>query len=410
MSNKITKIMHNWDELEIWGDAFSYIWESWLVWELYSLNNTLFRQYTPSFSDCTLDCNISDVSENSQIHIQRIGSWISSNQLKLWIKKVWTTTNNLIVEVRKWVPVTVTANAEAYWYGNQVIATWTIPYWSITSSYQNITVTLDNYFWWNEWELLDVVVYMNSVDGSNYYQLACDATQYSEAFSYVSVNWSTRTRKKLMPYCLSDWFASSLLVKTAEIMNVTWTIWTFPQQSSSSTSFKIDVFTCKTPTAVITANSIPIWMIWSWWNYYWYYKTNYWINDVIDSWWTSSSSNYDLSSSRNEASWTKNFWNITLSQWQNLKIWFTLSGSYWSWRIGAFTPTYSIPLPKKWNYDWKPISIKWLWNIVYTNLLWLTWDNFYFWKEVTTANAWSISPTNFVWYLYIWNYKIPYYN
>jgi hypothetical protein len=54
---------------------------------------------------------------------------------------------------------------------------------------------------------------MATVNASNYYCVACDSTQYSEAFSYVSVNGSTRARSKLMPYCISDGFAQSLLVK-----------------------------------------------------------------------------------------------------------------------------------------------------------------------------------------------------
>ena len=194
--------------------AIDHLEESGLVWELYTLSDTLFKQNTPTLADSTLDCNVSDTSANTQIHIQRIGSGVASNQLKLKVKMVWSSTQNLKVEVRKWVQVTVTEWVEAYWYWNQVIASGSIAYSDISSDYAEKTITLDNNFWWTKGELLDIVVYMDTVNASNYYCVACDSTQYSEWFGYVSVNGSTRTRSKLMPYGISEGFAQSMLVKT----------------------------------------------------------------------------------------------------------------------------------------------------------------------------------------------------
>ena len=196
--------------------AIDHLEESGLVWELYTLEDTLFKQYTPKLADSTLDCNVWDIADNTEIHIQRQWSKVASNQLKLKIKSVWSPTTWLVVEVRKWVQVTVTENVEAYWYGDEVVATGSIAYWDITNNYAEFTVTLDNQFWWTKWELLDVVIYQtwSIVNATNYYCVACDSTQFSEWFSYVSVNGTTRTRSKFMPYCISDGFAQSLLCKT----------------------------------------------------------------------------------------------------------------------------------------------------------------------------------------------------
>ena len=195
------------------ADAIDHLEESGLVGELYTLNDTLFKQYTPTLSDSVLDCNVSDVAANTQIHIQRIWTGVASNQLKLKLKMVGASTQNLKVEVRKWVQVTVTEWVEAYWYWNQVIASGSIAYSEISTDYAEKTITLDNEFWWTKGELLDVVVYMDTVNATNYYCVACDSTQYSEWFGYVSVNGNTRTRSKLMPYCISDGFEQTLLCK-----------------------------------------------------------------------------------------------------------------------------------------------------------------------------------------------------
>ena len=188
--------------------------ESWIVGERYTLENQLFKQYTPKAEDSTIAINIGDIDKNKESHIQRIGSWTASNQLKLKMKKFWAPTTSVIVEVRKWVKVDV-SDTEAYRYGGEVVASTTIAYTEFTTDWKEFTLTLNNQFWSTKGELLDIVIYQQwgIVNSTNYYQIACDSTQYSEAFSYVSVNWSSRVREKLMPYCISDWFAQWLLAK-----------------------------------------------------------------------------------------------------------------------------------------------------------------------------------------------------
>ena len=201
------------DKLEA-ADAIDHLEERALVWENYSLSNTLFKQLTPTLANSTVEANIGDVAANTQVHIQRLGSGTASNQLKLKLKSAGSPTTGLTVEVRKWVKVNV-SSSEAYWYGNQVIATGTIAYGNISNDWSEITVTLNNEFGGEEWELLDIVLYQTGsiVSASNYYIMACDSTQWSEGFSYVKVNGTTRTRQKLMPYCVSSGFAQAMLSK-----------------------------------------------------------------------------------------------------------------------------------------------------------------------------------------------------
>ena len=203
------------DEI-IEDSAVDHLEETGLVGELYTLSNTLFKQDTPTLANSTVDANIGDTNDNYKIHIQRIASWTASNKLKLKVKKVWSPTTWLVVEVKRWVQVDV-STTEAYWYGNELVCSWSIAYTAIDTTYSEIEVTLNGQFGWTKGELLDIVVYQtwNVVNSSNYYAIACDSTQYSEWFSYVAEdNSSTYTRSKLMPYCIGNGFAQSLLAKS----------------------------------------------------------------------------------------------------------------------------------------------------------------------------------------------------
>ena len=198
-----------------------YLGITGIVWEKYTMEDTLFLQKTPTFTDSAIAINVGDTAANKEQHIQRIASGTTSNQLKLKLKKFWAPTTSVVVEVRKWVKVDV-SDKEAYRYGGEVIATTTIAYTEFLADWKELTLTLNNQFWSTKGELLDIVVYQQwgIVNSTNYYQIACDATQYSEAFSYVSVNGTSRVREKLMPYCISDWFAQWLLAKVANVLIV----------------------------------------------------------------------------------------------------------------------------------------------------------------------------------------------
>ena len=203
-------------------DAIDHLEERALVWEKYALTDTLFKQLTPKLADCTVEANVWYDAATTEIHIQRQGSGTASNTLKLKLKKAGSPAN-LVVEVRKWVQVDV-STSEAYWYwdSEQVLATGSIAASDVTTSWQELEVELDAAVWGTEGELLDIVLYQtaSAVSSTNYYVMACDSTQWSEGFSYVKVNWTTRSREKLMPYCVSGWFAQALLSKVAGVYNI----------------------------------------------------------------------------------------------------------------------------------------------------------------------------------------------
>ena len=204
----------------------SYLGITGIVWEKYTMEDTLFLQKTPTFIDSAIAINVGDIDKNKEIHIQRIGSWTASNQLKLKMKKFWAPTTSVIVDVRKGIKVDV-SDMEAYRYGGEVIATTTIAYTEFTTDWKEFTLTLNNQFGRTKGELLDIVVYQQwgIVNSTNYYQIACDSTQYSEAFSAVAVNGNSRVRNKLMPYCVSEGFVEECLSKKSdEVMNIEWSV------------------------------------------------------------------------------------------------------------------------------------------------------------------------------------------
>lgn len=228
LSSKVKNIDSRVQELEEAG-AIDHLEEQALVWELYTLDDTLFRQLTPALGDSTVEQNVWDVAANTEIHIQRLGSGTASNKLKLKMKMSWSPTTAVKVEVREWVQVTVTENSEAYWYwdDSKVLATWSLAYSNFSTDWKEVEFDLSASVWGVKWQLLDIVVYQESsgskvVNASNFYIMGCDSTQWSEWFSLVCVNGTTRTRSKLMPYCVSDWFAQSLLCK---VSTQTYSVW-----------------------------------------------------------------------------------------------------------------------------------------------------------------------------------------
>ena len=389
------------------ASAINHFEESWLVGELYTMSDDLFKQYTPTLANSTIDCNVSDTSNNAQIHIQRIGSGVASNQLKLKVKMVGSSTQNLKVEVRKWVQVTVTEWVEAYWYWNQVIASGSIAYSDISSTYAEKTVTLNANFWWTKGELLDIVVYMDTVNASNYYCVACDTTQYSEWFGYVSVNGSTRTRSKLMPYGVSDWFIQSMLVKASSstytiALSTPVQVYTVPETWQNSSSW-----TNKYLTRQLT----------DWWNYYWrctsytsqsvpQLSLTYWVE------WKSSTS------------WSSPWWDRTDDfnfSWEKWDTFFINLGKYSSTGWSIKWPIYQTAyvLPKRW-LNWAPKEETQIWNLWFILIYGEISDgNYKFdvlsWEISTTYSSGGIALWNAVWFITIynptdkWYYKIPVY-
>lgn len=207
------------EQLKLKSSASDHLEEDVLVWCYYELWDAVYPQNAPVYNNCSIEANIWDTTARTEVHIQRIWSWTASDELKLKLKTVWSPVVDLIVEVRRWTSVIDSARKLVQWYGdeNEVIATGTVSRLDITSSFQEITVQLDNEFWETEWELLDVVLYqeLSTVAADKYFVIACDSTQRSEPFQYLSVNWTSRIRSWFAPYCASDWFAETLLSKAS---------------------------------------------------------------------------------------------------------------------------------------------------------------------------------------------------
>lgn len=193
-----------WDHLE----------EDFILWEKYTTWDQLIPYKPWNYNSYDIEWNIWDIYANKEIHIQRIGSGTASNQLKLKMKKFWAPTTSVVVEVRKGIKVDV-SDREAYRYGGEVVATTTIAYTEFTTNWKEFTLTLNNNFWQIRGELLNIVIYQEwgIVDAGNYYQIACLASSYSEAFSFIAVNWLSRIRYLATLYWKSDGFVDTVLIK-----------------------------------------------------------------------------------------------------------------------------------------------------------------------------------------------------
>lgn len=424
----LRKVVKNGEEYyfpEWWwggGWASDHLEEKALVGELYTLNDEVFIQATPTLENSTIDQEVWNVADNTQIHIQRIASWNASNELKLKIKKVGTPWD-LTVQVMKGISVTVTTDVEAYWYwdSNNVLASGTVLASDITTSYQEITVNLGASVGWTKWDLLDIVLSQSSVNASNYYVIACDSTQWSEWYSFVAVNGSTRTRSKLMPYCISDWFSECFLSK-ASSNNVQTLVkfWEIPSM------WKAELYVPMGSWSRWGWQSIHISNPWtyifdipdiSWWmvNYYWdvrdYSKVKMWIwydynTVVLDRW-----INWDMSAWRAEV-------NIT-TEW-DYKILFY---NGWAYNFQAYPPQRQAISVYQNGDIYKPTNYKeikiydevWLWTEVSA----YTFGRMPDWKWFSDKNNWpdyiyySWFPTCWrlfvLWNIIVFHYALPNY-
>lgn len=384
---------------EAW--AINHLEESWIVGERYTSTDKLFIQKTPALSDSVMDfgCNVWDVSANKEIHIQRIWSGVASNQLKLKIKKIWSPTTWLVVEVKRWTQVNATTK-EAYWYWwGDLIASGSILYSDISDTYTEKTITLNANIWWTEWELLDIVIYQTGsvVNASNYYSLACDYSQISEAFRFVSVNGSTRTRSSYMPYAISNWFMDRLLVKTKG-----WKV----QYFYDNTTTKVTWTGSKTVTYTVPVD----------WDFYctvagysesW---TGFDYSITVDwVWLTWTDTNYATTKTARPYIFVLRW----LTAWKVITFTIASRGSWWN-----ATYSYSKVELYKWEEVWwLPKSVRTIWNNWYITLLGKHIDDKFLWwimlGKDTVAGNWDIVLWNAVGYISVnfnWEViKIPYY-
>lgn len=398
--------------------------EAWLIWEKYTIWDTIFRQRTPQADDCTLDCVVWNTNDNKQIHIQRLGSGVASNKLQIKAKYVWSPTTWLTVEVRKWVQVDV-ADDEAYWYGGgDLVCTWTIWYASITSSYQLFEVTMDWEFWGTKWELLDIVVYMtgNIVNASNYYSIACDGSQNSEWFSFVAVNGSTRTRSRLCPFCLADWFADKMLCKTRTSSSAVKTTVTAGAWTGVSDEETYTIPQTYSTLYLIVNRSTRTYNIWKEYPQPFYNDSWSWsvlVNNVVKL-----SGTVPISKDSQWGNATIKLTNVT--QWTVIKVrvtspWYAVDSYPWVSYIYSNTlsarltlsPAQSISIRPLIPSEVKAIWHQWIWISYWRKSDW-TWYGEFDGEIYNSAQTWSVTLWNCLWFKTITDangeqYKIPIY-
>ena len=98
------------------------------------------------------------------------------------------------------------------------MATATLPYTKFSTEAQEITINLNKSFQLPKGNLYSVVVMQQGgiVNANNYYRVYCDSTQWSEAFSALSVNGEVKNYTYMSVYCVSDAFEDSLFAKNKE--------------------------------------------------------------------------------------------------------------------------------------------------------------------------------------------------
>lgn len=365
--------------------AIDHLETTLMIWEKYTANDKLFAQFTPKASNCDVAIPIGNVASNTQLHIQRASSCKAWNTLKLKLRKVWEPTTKVVVDIQK--AVIATNGTEYYWYWDwTTIASAEVPYSTFTTEWQVVEFTFDQEFWgWDESEVLAVVVHQNDdiVNASNYYELAADSTQYSEAFRVVFVNGETRTFNKMMPYCEWEGLAPVMLCRCDSarytvpydlpiLLNASWSItngviWRYiPTRNGQNIKL--------TGHVVCSVSS-------SYSNRYGYfnlYDGSNWANLMNKQW----SINEDIAWNGNKS-----------SAWANLliQIWTTYSGRQWSYsNLNIYTTNGSITKTQEWTLV-AVNEVKTPGNNVPAVLVWKVWDGFFNWGKYWEPDKYNVS-------------------
>lgn len=348
------------------------LFEYLLVWEKYTANDKLFKQSTPAIDDCIVQYNVWDISTNTKVQIQRIASWISSNKIKLRIKKAWNPSVSLHCDVYEWETYDISWTESAWKATWTAIATSSLASSDFSNNWQEITFTLNNNVGWTKGQLLSIVVYQdnNTVNASNYYIIWCDATQWSEAFRLIAYdNNSTYTPSYLMPYCNSDAFAKYLLCKVdsnnktisaTAIFSKTW--WNWSYTVPGAWTYLIDDTALKnTSWWTVTASfSLP------WINTSAFYLVAYADDTSIYQQYGATSGSASLADWKTIRIWVKNNYNFDpkVASWSSFSVSFSVS---------------SVTLEKQYQIYWYSfdLSVKNIANEIQRVFLWQYADNKY---------------------------------
>ena len=430
LETNVTDIMTNWvPTIALTKNLF--VWETYTKW-----SDNLFLQTLPRVENCDSWIGIWDIDAHRELHIQNaLWEW-TSDVIRLKVKRVGSPTTSLIVKVQMWTIYDVSWE-EKWWTGDWTdIASWSIPYSSITDDREIFDVTLDQNIWWSSTpSICDIIISQTDwiINADNYYLVAYDNTQFSECFRWIYVDWESKVASKLMPY-ISCW--GLLNCCAVKYVNSSYAFWTSNQRdyniyaSKSSWWFYVDVFSEWVAETTYLSISNPTWVNrWSYSNPYWF-DWGYWnwmnfFLEVINSAWAVVEQ-YQFQYNQSEPVC------VTLPVWWRARTKAYTSRTY-TW-MTAYVRTQTIvstdwAVNKK-NSDWISIfaneqknitsignfSIVWL-------VEWSVWPELYkwdfeqtspFWAFASSATAWSITLPTAVGYLTInvnWTLiKVPYYN
>ena len=430
LQTNVNDIMTNWvPTIALTKELF--VWETYTKW-----TDNLFLQVLPRAENCTLWLGIWDIDAHKELHIQNaLWEW-TSNVVRLKVKRVWSPTTSLIVKVQNWTLYTV-SGSERWWTGNWTdIASWSIPYSSITDDWQIFNVTLNQYIWWSSTPTIcDIVISQTDwiINADNYYLVAYDNTQFSECFRWIYVNGSSKVASKLMPYIYCWGLLNCACVRYADSSYAFWTAESRDYNhylSKTSGWAYINIFDEWVSEVTYVSISNPTWVNrWSYSNPYWF-DSNYWswmnfFLEVLNASWVVVKE-YQFQYNQSDPIC------VTLPVWWRARTKSYTSRTY-TW-MTAYVRTNTIvstdwAVNKK-NWDWISIfpneqkSITTIWNFSIVGLVQGSiWPELYKWDfeqispflwTANSATAWSITLPTAVGYLIVdanWTQvKVPYFN
>ncbi len=403
---KIQSVAQKTDSLESeiksiqWWISSSSLTKKFIVWEKLLWWDKLWVQFLPKYDNCSIWYEIWRTQNNAYLHIQRFSSEFPSDKIKVKVRKVWSPTTALNFTLQWSIDKTPTVN-EIAWVGDWVIkATGSIQYTDIEEDWKEFEVQLSWIIGWNEFKnkKISIVVSQTNwiVNNDNYYEIACDSSQYSEALRLIADTWSgDYIYTKFVPFCNSISFLQNVLWRNEETI---W-VWTWINEKSQVFSW-----------ATIAA----------------YWSVNYTPTSLSVSW---TVLRYKIKpTEKNRLRTTMKVWNKTIFSGQYLSnpmigkvnksnwdaVFFTWFKDSWGTNVTfetVFTFFYfvseNISLSKKnmLAVVAESYTEKTVWDELNCTISWFLpdwtffWGDFYFWNELeNSATAWTIPPINAVWY------------
>lgn len=337
------------EQIETQGVPTSALTETWVVGELYTLDDELYLQDVSEDLDLTEWVTVINVwYDKEETHIQRIANGISWNSISLYIAKVGSPVTNFNVEIRK--GIYAEADWRAYWTGdeNEIIVSKTISYSWITTDFQKITIVFDENIELQKGELIDVVCYQTGVSDekikstTDYFTIEWYGYKLGEWNSVNYVDNAIITPTTYIAYCSSDIFENRVFSKVDRTTTIT-AYYTSEVENSIS---GVSPVTIREYNATQTPTNLSIkWTVGLLqYNERLCYKIDWWAEVVIWSTWSNTAT---INVSQQIT------FNNTFQLYAYRYSWSTSSANY-EWNLEMF---YNGASTNKQNIIWKPTSI-----------------------------------------------------